>query len=758
MLSDLPFDAPQELVAVNFDSVYLDRLAGFPLSFFEEFAAEATTATFANMAAVATTSAMPDDLGPPRSIGTLEMVIGNYFEVFRFSPVIGRQFESARLENGTTPAVISYGYWQSEWGGNPNALGQTVQISGRQMTIVGVMPAGSRSYFTGNGLASTAVWIPVDMADPSFRRPQYRVIGRLLEGETVRSAQAHLDTIAPRLEGTEAKGRFPVRSLISETVGDFTGAILIFAGAVGMVWLIGVLNLVSLQSSRISKRERELAVRAALGASRIDMLRSTTVEALILTGSGALLGLALAYTLQDVVRSRIPRTLPRWDEIVVDANAFVFAVVVALVAGVILGVFPAFRASRPDLNGVLKEGTSSLAGGVRQRVIRSTLIFVQTSLATVLLVGSALLIYSFGRLTWVDFGFDTESVSTIEVTLPRSYGDEDAAAFAARLLGEARTLPGVDNVAISDTLPGFRSPRARIEAADTGVDAGTLNQVHFQSISEGYGNVLDIPLIYGRWINSVDVQAKRAVVVVSESLASQFWPGENATGKRLRWPDGVSGAALPWMEVVGVVGNVRDLFDHEIVPKVYAPYRSDGAPNAFPDGLYIAVRSSIPAVESTLEDMVLRIEPDSGTRVAPMDSVVSRIFERQRFQTVLISAFAGVAVVLSMLGVYSVVSFSTAQRTREIGIRMAIGARRRDVVWQMMRQGSIPAVVGLVVGLGAAFALSEVLRSYLHEIEPTDLRVYAAVFLLAGGSVFIASWLPARRAASVDPMSALHEE
>ena len=432
--------------------------------------------------------------------------------------------------------------------------------------------------------------------------------------------------------------------------------------------------------------------------------------------------------------------------------------VVALVAGVILGAFPAFRASRHDLNGVLKESPSNLAGGMRQRAIRGTLIFVQTSLATVLLVGSALLIYSFGRLTWVEFGFDTDSVSTVEVTLPRSYVDEDADAFAARLLEEAGALPGLDNVAVSDALPGFRSPRARIEAADTSGGAGTLTQVHFQSVSGGYGDVLRIPLIHGRWIDNADVQAKRPVVVVSESLASRFWPGQTATGKRLRWPDGVSGAAFSWMEVVGVVGNVRDLFDHEIVPKVYAPYRSNGAPNAFPDGLYIAARSSVSDVESTLEDVVLRIEPDSGTSVAPLDRVVGGMFERQRFQTALISAFAVVAVVLSMLGVYSVVSFSTAQRAREIGIRMAIGAGRHDVVRQMMRQGSLPAVVGLVVGLGVAFALSEVLRIYLHEIEPTDLRVYAAVFLLAGGCVFFASWLPARRAASVDPVSALHDE
>jgi predicted permease len=631
------------------------------------------------------------------------------------------------------------------------------------ITIVGVAPPGLEGIVPS--LPAARIWMPLDQSPESvagpFQRGGLNVFGRLAPESTLRSAQAEVAAIARPSGQQPSLTTTRVDRLFDLTVGrEARRRIVIFAAAVGMVFFIGLTNLVNLQAGRISRRQRELSIRAALGASRMDLVRQMTVEAALLTTFAAALAFALVYAALDIALASVPPILPRQDTIGVDWTAFVFAVAVALAASLVIGALPALRASRPDVNETLKEGTPGTTESPYQHGLRGVLTFAETSLAIVLLVGASLLIFDFGRLISVEYGFKPGNVSVVEITLPRRYEAADRTSLARRLREELVGIPGVEAVATADFVPGIEarmtsgSLLGQPPAGASEDVASPLGDLLVQQVGEDFGTAMGMQLVAGRWIDGEDIRNQAPVAMVSASMAHALWPDENPLGRRI--PSRLGTATE--LEVVGVSGEIRVSYRAESLPILYLPeggFLTDPGTGR----LIFVLRSSGPALSGpVVENLVFGLEPDSRVTVDAMNAILGRQVGRERFQTVLMASFAGVAVLLAVLGIYSVVAFATTERTREIGIRMALGARGPDVVLLMMRKCVVPAILGIAAGLYGAFALSEVLRSYLVRIEPTDPWTYAVVFIAGVILVVLAAWLPARRASRVDPITALRHE
>jgi predicted permease len=764
LLKTLPIGSANEVVAMGparpgDDGVFLP----FPLDVFEAIRERARTLT--GVAGLTSGRAYLEGDGAPVEMVYLE-VVGDYFGLLGVRPVVGRFLdqEERRLPDGTRPAVIGYGYWRTAWGGREDVVGETVRLEDQPLiTIVGVAPPGLEGIVPS--LPAARIWMPLDQSPESvagpFQRGGLNVFGRLAPESTLRSAQAEVAAIARPSGQQPSLTTTRVDRLFDLTVGrEARRRIVIFAAAVGMVFFIGLTNLVNLQAGRISRRQRELSIRAALGASRMDLVRQMTVEAALLTTFAAALAFALVYAALDIALASVPPILPRQDTIGVDWTAFVFAVAVALAASLVIGALPALRASRPDVNETLKEGTPGTTESPYQHGLRGVLTFAETSLAIVLLVGASLLIFDFGRLISVEYGFKPGNVSVVEITLPRRYEAADRTSLARRLREELVGIPGVEAVATADFVPGIEarmtsgSLLGQPPAGASEDVASPLGDLLVQQVGEDFGTAMGMQLVAGRWIDGEDIRNQAPVAMVSASMAHALWPDENPLGRRI--PSRLGTATE--LEVVGVSGEIRVSYRAESLPILYLPeggFLTDPGTGR----LIFVLRSSGPALSGpVVENLVFGLEPDSRVTVDAMNAILGRQVGRERFQTVLMASFAGVAVLLAVLGIYSVVAFATTERTREIGIRMALGARGPDVVLLMMRKCVVPAILGIAAGLYGAFALSEVLRSYLVRIEPTDPWTYAVVFIAGVILVVLAAWLPARRASRVDPITALRHE
>ena len=620
------------------------------------------------------------------------------------------------------------------------------------MTIVGVLPSGFRSPLTA-GLP-TPVWVPADPAsERTFRRRG--VIGRLNPGESVESAQAEIQAIAQRTAdaGSDNPDGVRVMRLADRVVEqDSRRTLLIFAVAVGMVLLIGILNLVNLQASRISMRQQELSVRGALGASPYRLMRQMVAEAMVLTLSGAGLGYLFVYSIRDVALANVPPMLPRIADVPVDTRVFAFAILVALLSGLTIGIVPVLRASGMRLTDTLRDGAPGITDTRRRRAMSRLLTVVQTSLAVVLLVAAGLLIQSVERLLSVDTGFDGEDVIVADVSLPRRYAASAAQrSFFVTLLDEVRSLPGVVYASVTQQMPMSGNLSFLIGFSDDGRPTGFA----YDAVSSDFDRVLGLRLLSGRWISETDVATGAPVAVVSESMVQEFWPGQDPIGQVLETP----GLGPPAPRVIGVVGELKYRMNHPFMPGFYVPFTSELAPErrlAAGAAMTLAVKTT-PGTPISLEQVLEGIEPDAVLSASSMDRLIRDDIRRERFQTSVLTSFAGLALVLALFGIYSVVAFATAQRSREIGLRMALGARPAEVIVQMMREGLGPALLGLALGLGGAAGLARFLESYLFEVQPGDSGTYAGVLIAGSALLVIASWLPARHAARLDPVAALRD-
>jgi putative ABC transport system permease protein len=712
-------------------------------------------------------------LGEPERIQAA-VVSSNYFQLLGTSPALGRDFtpEDDQGRIGYV-VIISWDLFQHRFGGDRSVIGKTVRLDDDPMTIIGVMPPGFRHPLE-NGASPMEVWCPVELGntDPQFigdrRARVFEVIGRLKAGATVAEAQAQLNALSTRL-GSRYPELYPAAlgwraaalPLSERVVGDVRPALLVLLGAVAFVLLIGCANVANLMLARATGRSREIAIRTALGGGRSRLIRQLLTESLLLAGLGGGLGLLLAVWGTSALGRLAALYLPRAREIGIDGPVLGFTAVLILVTGIAFGLLPALQASRPDLQDVLKDSAKGSAGGGRTRM-RAVLVVAEVAVALVLLAGAGLLLRSFQRLVAVDPGFDPERLLTMQVWLPvpndnakgRFFTQQQRVGFYDRAVAAVRQVPGVTGASLVSRLPysGRNDARFKIEGRPVS-DAQLLPSAEVRLVSPEYFRTMAIPVLQGEAMPDGVDSLSSTYAMVNRTLAEREWKGRSPIGQRIQ----LVGFGGPTVTIVGVVNDVRQgAPDQPPLPEFYLSYRliagqemslvvrTAGDPDALADRVVQAIRSVDPT------------QPVFG--VKSMERLLANAEAERRFSLLLLSLFAAIALLLSSLGIYGVMAYSTSQRRHEIGIRMALGAATPDVLRLVLRQGMRLVLLGLAIGLFGAWALSRVLAGQLYGISARDPFTYAAVAVLLGTVAFAATWLPARRATRVDPMISLRSE
>ncbi|MGO9271409.1 MAG: ABC transporter permease [Terriglobia bacterium] len=709
----------------------------------------------------------------PENIGG-SAVSSNFLRTLGVKPLLGRDFRPDEDKKGAEPVVIlGFSLWQRRFGGEPNVVGRTVTLDAKSFTIVGVMPPQLTMYEDSQLYTPIGVWMDEDMMDRGAHNDT-TVVARLKAGVTPAEAQAEMDTIARRLEqqypDTNTGYRVAMSPVRDAFVGDSGPSILVLFAAVGFVLLIACVNVANLLLARGAAREREIAIRSALGASRLRVVRQLLTEGAVLAVISGLLGLLIgAWGLKGLL-TLIPQDVGMGMPVAINSWVLGFTCLLSLATVAIFGLVPALQVSRPDLNETLKEGGRTASGGVESRQVRSVLVVSEIALALVLLISAGLMIKSFSHLLAVAPGFNPENVLTMEVNLRGAKYDkpDQVAVFCQQALDRIRTLPGVKFAALATELPltGSHS-RDDITVEGQPVPAvGHFPHPDFHDVSPDYFRAMGIPLMRGRYFTESDTPQTADVVLISESLARRFWPNGDAVGKRILQGHHPS-PKNPWLTVVGVVGDTKQYgLSAETKWEVYYTYLQNppgfeaGLPDAAADFRLVVRAASHPEnLTAAIKSEVHGIDKDVPVHdEITMQRIVSDSVGTRRMTMLLLGLFAGLAMVLAAVGIYGVISYSVSQRTHEIGVRMALGAGRSDVLWLVVGKGFALAVVGVAVGLAGALALTRFLSSLLFGVRPTDPVIFLGVSLILAAVSLVASYIPARRAARVDPTVALRYE
>ena len=695
-------------------------------------------------------------------------VTSDYFPLLGIRPVLGRALGPGDVASGETlPAVLGYDAWQSRYGADPNILGKVLSLPVQDrkelidVVVVGVMPPTFRPPVEGR---IPGIWTPQRSSpeDSDRRARRVSVFGRLRPGISLEAAQAEVAGISTRLAGaypdTNRNRTLRVGFVLDEVVGDMKQVLWIFFGAVSCVLLIGVVNLTNLQMVRNSARERDLAVRAALGAGRARLIRQLIVETVLLGTAGGALGLVSAIVGTQALLRLGPINFPREEQITIDATVYVFALGVSLAVGVMFGAIPAWRISRINLQETVSESSrNATMSGHRSRV-QQALIGLETALALLLLVGAALLANSFWRLYTEDAGLQEENLWNVSVQLPVAYRSFDqTSSFWTQALERFRVLPDIESVAVAvnaaPLLDGSDTSLGGLVPEGTPVGPGQGVSISLRQVSPDYFKTIGIQLQQGRAILESDNATSEKVAVFNEAAARLLWPGESALGKRAMWRAGS-------FRIVGIVPNFkhRDL-SSDADPQMYVPYLQGAPPFGHSSAtLTLKLRPGSPSPASSLPTIITGLESKATVRVQSMTDIRWSAVTMERFRTSVVLMFALVALFLALAGIFGVVSYAVTQRQREIGLRIALGARRANVARLVMRQAMVPSLVGIGVGLAASFGLTRFLKAYLFEIQPTDATTFLVVVVGLMLAALLASFIPARRACRVDPMSALRHE
>ena len=681
-------------------------------------------------------------------------VMPDFFPLFRTNPIHGRLLQPDDFKPASEPAVISYALWQRKFGGSPDVLNRKVDLGGDTI-IVGIMPPGF------NYPDDTEVWWAY-ATNPSQERRDNRYMGavtRLKPNVSMAQAQAEMDTINQRLAQTytETNSGWTVRliELRERMVGELRTSLLILLGAVAFVLLIACANVANLLLARAASRQKEIAVRTALGASRLRVIRQLLTESVLLSLVSGLLGLGLSLWLIKLLIAIIPPNTPRLDEIAINWQVFGFTLSVTVLAGLMFGLFPALQTSRPNLNETLKDsGQRGSETGGRNRV-GGLLIISEIALSFILLAGAGLLIKSFLHLREIDPGFNPDNVLTMRVGLPwKTYEEpERRRQFFEHLIDQVKAVPGVQSAGATLSLPlhgdSFNVGRSLVLEGHPMTPDEAVNSMYL-SVTRDYFQTVQIPLKAGRTFTDQDNIQNTKVVIVNETLARKLWPGESPIGRRFTiWRD----EKFP-REVVGVVGDTKGALDKEADNQMYVPQlqdqgwgnlslvvRTTGEPTAFAG----AVRQAIRSVEKGV--LIYNVKT--------LNDVVSTSAAPRRIPMLLMSAFAGVAMLLAMLGIYGVTSYYVTQRTHEIGVRMALGAQVGDVLRLVLKRGMLLAAIGIGIGIAGAVAVTRYMTALLFGVKPVDAMTFVGVVLVLLAVVFVACFVPARRAAKIDPLEAL---
>lgn len=697
------------------------------------------------------------------------VVNADLFPLLRSVPVLGRTFlpdEDKPGEKGRV-VLLSQGLFQKRFGSDPNVVGQPMVLDGKNFTIVGVMPQDFQFPIQNDPVELwTSVALDSEGEEPitAQRGAHYmNVIARLKSGVSREQAQAEMTAISARLEQQYPDANLhkstKVESTLEGLVGDIRPALLILLGAVGCVLLIACANVANLLLARAMTRHKEMAIRSALGASRMRVVRQLLTESILLSLAGGVLGLILAVWWSDLLVALGKQNIPRALQVGLDWRVLGFTLVVSVLTGVVFGLVPALHSSKTELTESLKEGGRSSGEGARRNRIRGVLVVSELAIAVVLLVGAGLLIQSLWRLQQVSPGFDSENLLTFVVGVPEvKYPTDKQARFYHDLVTRIESLPGVRSASSVIPLPLSGSMfRISFETDGRPVAKGDQPAADFFAIDEGYFKTLGVAVLQGREFTERDGEKAPGVVIVNQAFAKQYFPGEDPIGKRIKPGISTSEADPVMREIVGVVADVRnrnlssELRPGYFVPVAQIPFnqmtlvvRTTNDPHT----LITAVQNEVHAMDQELPVF----------NVKTMEDYISATVATPRFNTTLLVIFASVALILTIVGLYGVMSYSVAQRTNEIGVRMALGAQTGDVLRLIVAQGFKLVLLGLAIGLAGAFALTRVISSLLFGVTAKDPITFAAVAVLLAFVALLACYIPARRATRLDPLSALRYE
>jgi putative ABC transport system permease protein len=763
LLRALPYREAQQLVTVWEKSQRREQNVINLGNFFDW---QAQNTVFEGMAAFADYRTNLTGSGDPVELPA-QVATDNLFNVLGVTPMLGRTFTPEDAKPGQdTVVVLSYGLWQRQFGSDPNIVGRKITLNNNENTVIGVLPPAFKWHIQKNSLTSqpAELWVPWAISEQmKLRRGRFATaVARLKPGVSLAQARADMDTIAGRLR--EQYKEFntgwgvTVVPLREQFAGELRPALRVLMGAVGFVLLIACANVANLLLARAAVRQKEIAVRTALGAGRGRIIRQLLTESLLLSLLGGAAGALLAWWGTTALVSLSPPELGALKEIELSAPVLGFTFAVALLTGVLFGLVPALEASNLKLSETLKEVGRALTGSTRSQRLRSALVVGEVALALVLLIGAGLLIRSFMRLQAQETGFNAENVLTMRVSLPGSRYNEDPKRinFFTQAVAQMQALPGVEAAGVINFLPF-----AGLGSATNFEIEGRPKPLPGQGLGTGvsvadqhFFHTMQIPLKRGRLFTEQEVKEMRHVVVINEALARKFFPNEEPLGQRLIIS--MKNENVP-TEIIGIVADVKHTqLDKPADPMSYWPI-AELPYNAMT--FVLRTRGEPQNVAAAARQVIQNLDPQQPVAdVRTLESILGNSLARQRFNTLLLAIFAAVALVLSAIGIYGVLAYAVTQRTHEIGIRAALGASGADILRLILRQGMRLALLGVAVGLVAALALTRLVKSLLFELSATDPLTFGAITLLLLAVAGLACWLPARRAAKVDPLVALRYE
>jgi len=756
LLNPLPFKDGHRIVYLWRGSPQVSRIVMLPsaetISLWREEAK-----SFEGMEAFSYREFVLTGEGEPESI-VGKLVSPSLFTFLGVEPQLGRTFLPQEAQPGADRvAVISHGFWKRRFGSDPGILGRQVTLNHESYAVVGVMPPRFRLFRDNEQL-----WAPrsLNPTSPGAPSPRFYVIARLKPGVTVRQAQSELDVLSTRIvdQGAHTKGWTGIIKTPQDHLGPNTPrAILVLFVAVGFVLLIACANIANLMLARNAGREKEIAIRLALGAGRARLIRQLLVESLLLALAGGAAGILLAYWGLDLIIALRPDEIPQLEDVNLSRGVIGFSLGLSALTGVLCGLLPAVQASRPNLQQALKQGAPSGSTAIGKRFFQKAMVVAEVALSLMLLVGAGLMVRSFARLQSDDPGFKPEKIVSMRLTLPKNRYPEKSqqSIFFRQLLERIRQLPGVNAADLASSIPPFINIfHGRLEIEGRAVEEADQPPLFSGGhVGPDYFQTIGIPVLRGRAFTEQDDQRAAKAVVINEEMTRRYWPGEDPIGQHIRFD-----AKDDWSTIVGVVGSVKAMGLDLIVSSMqtYFPYDQDPEP-----AMVVIVRAAanparlIPA----LKGQVWGLDRDLPiTELMTLEQALSDALARPRFNLVLLSTFALLAVILSAVGIYGLLSYSVSQRTREIGIRLALGAEPRDILRLAVGQGMVLTLIGAAIGLVSAVALTRFIASLLFGVSPTDPLTFALITLLLAGVALAACYLPARRAMRVDPMVALRYE
>ncbi|HMV86470.1 MAG TPA: ABC transporter permease [Blastocatellia bacterium] len=765
LLRPMAYKNPEQLMLINHNYLKISLKASVSAFGFAHYRDNAKS--FESLSAITGWAANLTGEGEPeRLMG--QSVSANFFHLLGFEAAKGRTFAPGEDQEGKNRVVVlSHGFWQRRLGGDANVLNKTLSLNGENYTVVGVMPESfqfGREFGQVVDMWRPIVFTPDQLSSNSLTSEFLTVIARLRPGVSQQQAQAEMDTIAANLRGQYMQGAdatfwaLLLTSFREQVVGDIRTMLLIVLLVVGFVLLIACANVANLLLARAAARQKEITVRMAMGASRWRIIRQLLTESVLLAVTGGILGLVIGFWGVKALISLNADRIPRANEVTLDWRVLLFTFGVAILTGVLFGIVPALQTAKANLNETLKEGGRS-AAATAKHWMRSTLVVAEIAMALAVLIGAGLLVKSFMQVQQVNPGFNPQGLLTMHLSLPDGKYSvaPQRADFYKQLVNDVRALPGVQSVGAVSDLPlsgSGSSGSFRIEGRDVPQNQSLPHGARWAATPE-YFKTMGIPIIRGRYFEERDTADSAPVAIIDESLAKKYWPNEDPVGKRISFEGGANNRI--WREIVGLVGHVKHTdLEGESRAQYYMPHSQRAQPRM---ALVIRTASDPNSLAGSVRGVIKAMDSDLPVfRVRTMDQFVADSMTQRRFALLLIGVFAGLAMLLAAIGLYGVMAYSVTQRTHELGLRMALGAQRSDVMKLVVRQGMLLAAIGLGLGVALALLLSRAMKTLLFNVSATDPLIYLLIAITLAAVALLACFIPARRATKVDPMVALRYE